>query len=154
MQLGMVGLGRMGANIVRRLMRDGHACVVYDVSADAVATLSEEGATGSSSLDDFVAKLDKPRHAWIMVPAGEITESTVRELGARLEEGDTIIDGGNSYYRDDMRRAAELAGRGINYLDCGTSGGVFGLERGFCLMLAQPRTLPECTLAQPPSSIW
>src|SRR6476659_5768089 len=138
MQLGMVGLGRMGANIVRRLMRDGHTCVVYDVSPDAVATLEDEGATGSSSLDDFVAKLDKPRHAWIMVPAGEITESTVRELGARLEPGDTIIDGGNSYYRDDMRRAAGLAGRGINYIDCGTSGGVFGLERGFCLMIGGP----------------
>src|SRR6478735_4636822 len=102
MQLGMIGLGRMGANIVRRLMRDGHTCVVYDVSADAVDALAEEGATGSSSLDDFVAKLEKPRHAWIMVPAGEITESTVHELGARLEAGDTIIDGGNSYYRDDM----------------------------------------------------
>jgi len=138
MQLGMIGLGRMGANIVRRLMRDGHTCVVYDVSADAVDALAEEGATGSSSLDDFVAKLEQPRHAWIMVPAGEITESTVHELGARLEAGDTIIDGGNSYYRDDMRRAAELAARGINYLDCGTSGGVFGLERGFCLMVGGP----------------
>ena len=138
MQLGMIGLGRMGSNIVRRLMRDGHTCVVYDVSADAVDALAEEGATGSSSLDDFVAKLEKPRHAWIMVPAGEITESTVHELGARLEAGDTIIDGGNSYYRDDMRRAAALAARGINYLDCGTSGGVFGLERGFCLMVGGP----------------
>jgi 6-phosphogluconate dehydrogenase len=138
MQLGMIGLGRMGANIVRRLMRDGHTCVVYDVSADAVDALAEEGATGSSSLDDFVAKLEKPRHAWIMVPAGESTESTVHELGARLEAGDTIIDGGNSYYRDDMRRAAELAARGISYLDCGTSGGVFGLERGFCLMVGGP----------------
>ena len=138
MQLGMIGLGRMGANIVRRLMRDGHTCVVYDVSAEAVAALEREGATGSSSLDDFVAKLEPPRHAWIMVPAGEITESTVKELAGRLEPGDTVIDGGNSYYRDDMRRAAELAERGVHYLDCGTSGGVFGLDRGFCLMIGGP----------------
>jgi len=138
MQLGMIGLGRMGANIVRRLMRDGHSCVVYDVSPDAVAALVAEGATGSSSLDEFVARLDVPRRAWIMVPAGEITESTVTELAAHLGDGDTIIDGGNSYYRDDIRRAAELAARGIRYVDCGTSGGVFGLERGFCLMVGGP----------------
>jgi 6-phosphogluconate dehydrogenase len=138
MQLGMVGLGRMGANIVRRLMRDGHSCVVYDVSPDAIAALAAEGATASSSLDDFVAGLDVPRHAWIMVPAGEITESTVRELASRLSDGDTIVDGGNSYYRDDIRRASELADRGIRYVDCGTSGGVFGLERGFCLMVGGP----------------
>ena len=138
MQLGMIGLGRMGANIVRRLMRDGHTCVVYDVSAEAVARLAAEGATGSTSLDDFVARLDTPRHAWVMVPAGDITESTVRELGARLEPGDTVVDGGNSYYRDDIRRAAELAERGIRYVDFGTSGGVFGLERGFCLMVGGP----------------
>jgi 6-phosphogluconate dehydrogenase len=138
MQLGMIGLGRMGANIVRRLMRDGHQCVVYDVSRDAVAALAAEGATGSTSLDDFVARLDVPRRAWIMVPAGEITESTVGELASRLSDGDTIIDGGNSYYRDDIRRAAELARRGIRYVDCGTSGGVFGLERGFCLMVGGP----------------
>ncbi len=135
MQLGMVGLGRMGANIVRRLMRDGHTCVVYDVSSDAVAALEAEGASGSSSLDDFVAKLEVPRRAWVMVPAGEITESTVSDLAARLSDGDTIIDGGNSYYRDDIRRSAELGERGIRYVDCGTSGGVFGLERGFCLMI-------------------
>ena len=138
MQLGMIGLGRMGANIVRRLMRDGHTCVVYDVSPEAVAQLAAEGATGSSSLDDFVARLDTPRHAWVMVPAGEITESTVRELGSRLEPGDVVVDGGNSYYRDDIRRAAELGERGVRYLDCGTSGGVFGLERGFCLMVGGP----------------
>ena len=138
MQLGMVGLGRMGANIVRRLMRDGHECVVYDVSADAVAALAGEGATGADSLDDFVAKLAPPRAAWVMVPAGEITESTVTELGGRLESGDAIIDGGNSYYRDDIRRAAALAERGIDYIDCGTSGGVFGLERGYCLMIGGP----------------
>ncbi len=138
MQLGMIGLGRMGSNIVRRLMRDGHTCVVYDVSPDAVAALAAEGATGADSLDDFVAKLDVPRRAWIMVPAGEITESAVTELAARLSDGDTIIDGGNSYYRDDIRRAGELAASGIRYLDCGTSGGVFGLERGFCLMIGGP----------------
>ena len=138
MQLGMVGLGRMGANIVRRLMRDGHDCVVYDVNADAVKQLEAEGATGAESLEDFAAKLSKPRAAWVMVPAGEITESTVRDLGAQLESGDAIIDGGNSYYRDDIRRAAELAERGIDYVDCGTSGGVFGLERGYCLMIGGP----------------
>jgi 6-phosphogluconate dehydrogenase len=138
MQLGMIGLGRMGANIVRRLIRKGHSCVVYDVKADAVAALVAAGATGASSLDDFVAKLEVPRRAWIMVPAGEITESTVNELGSRLSGGDTIIDGGNSYYRDDIRRAAELAERGIRSVDCGTSGGVFGLERGFCLMVGGP----------------
>jgi 6-phosphogluconate dehydrogenase len=134
----MVGLGRMGANIVRRLMRDGHDCVVYDVNPDAVAGLAGEGATGTDSLDDFVAKLEPPRAAWVMVPAGEITESTVHELGSRLESGDAIIDGGNSYYRDDIRRAQELSGRGIDYIDCGTSGGVFGLERGYCLMIGGP----------------
>ncbi len=138
MQLGMVGLGRMGANLVRRLMRDGHECVVYDVDPDAVAALAGEGATGAESLDDFVAKLSAPRAAWVMVPAGEITEATVNELADRLETGDAIIDGGNSYYRDDIRRAAKFAGRGIDYVDCGTSGGVFGLERGFCLMIGGP----------------
>ncbi len=138
MQLGMIGLGRMGANIVRRLMREGHTCVVYDVNSDAVAQLAAEGATGASSLDDLVAKLDVPRRAWVMVPAGEITESTVNELASRLGSDDIIIDGGNSYYRDDIRRAAELAEQGIRYIDCGTSGGVFGLERGFCLMVGGP----------------
>jgi 6-phosphogluconate dehydrogenase len=138
MQLGMIGLGRMGANLVRRLMRDGHTCVVYDVSPDAVASLEREGATGASSLDDFVVKLEAPRAAWIMVPAGEITESTIGDLAPLLSAGDTIIDGGNSYYRDDIRRSGELAARGIRYLDCGTSGGVFGLERGFCLMVGGP----------------
>ena len=138
MQLGMIGLGRMGANIVRRLMRDGHTCVVYDVAPDAVERLVAEGATGADSLADFAAKLDVPRHAWIMVPAGEITEATVSDLASHLEPGDTIIDGGNSYYRDDIRRAGELGGRGIRYVDCGTSGGVFGLERGFCLMIGGP----------------
>jgi 6-phosphogluconate dehydrogenase len=138
MQLGMVGLGRMGANLVRRLMRDGHDCVVFDVDPGAVAALAAEGATGAESLDDFVAKLAPPRAAWVMVPAGEITESTVNELAGRLERADAIIDGGNSYYRDDIRRAGELAGKGIDYIDCGTSGGVFGLDRGYCLMIGGP----------------
>src|ERR671923_304557 len=138
MQLGMVGLGRMGANIVRRLTRAGHECVVYDVNPDAVKQLAADGATGADSLDDFVAKLSAPRAAWVMVPAGKITEDTVSELGERLEAGDAIIDGGNSYYRDDIRRAAELEPKGIDYIDCGTSGGVFGLERGYCLMIGGP----------------
>ena len=134
----MVGLGRMGANLVRRLMRDGHDCVVYDVNPEAIGTLAGEGATGAESLDDFIAKLSAPRAVWVMVPAGGITESTVDELGARLEAGDAIIDGGNSYYRDDIRRSSKLAERGIDYIDCGTSGGVFGLDRGYCLMIGGP----------------
>ncbi len=134
MQLGMVGLGRMGANLVRRLMRDGHQCIVYDVNAEAVAELEGEGAIGASSLDEFVAKLDRPRAAWIMVPAA-YAGSTVDELASRMEQGDIVIDGGNSYYRDDIDRAKALAPDGIHYVDVGTSGGVFGLERGFCLMI-------------------
>ena len=135
MQLGMVGLGRMGANLVRRLMRDGHECVVFDVNPDAVKALVDEGAKGASSMDEFVGMLDTPRAAWVMVPAGDITESSVRELASRMEAGDIIIDGGNSSYRDDIRRAGELKSQGIHYVDVGTSGGVFGLERGFCLMI-------------------
>jgi 6-phosphogluconate dehydrogenase len=138
MQLGMVGLGRMGANIVRRLMRDGHDCVVYDVSAVTVKSLASEGATGAADLDEFVAKLERPRAAWVMVPAGEITEGAVTDLAERMDGGDAIIDGGNTYYHDDIRRAAALCEKGIDYLDCGTSGGVFGLERGFCLMIGGP----------------
>ena len=134
MQLGMVGLGRMGANLVRRLMRDGHDCVVYDVNAEAVAGLAAEGATGSTSLDDLVARLAAPRAIWVMVPAG-ITGETVEALAGRLSEGDAVIDGGNSYYRDDIERAGRLRASGIHYVDVGTSGGVFGLERGFCLMI-------------------
>jgi 6-phosphogluconate dehydrogenase len=133
-QLGMVGLGRMGANLVRRLMRDGHTCVVYDVSADAVKELEAEGATGATSLEDFVAKLDAPKAAWVMVPAA-YTGSTVESLGALMGEGDIIIDGGNSHYHDDIHRAAALKLKGIHYIDVGTSGGVFGLERGYCLMI-------------------
>jgi 6-phosphogluconate dehydrogenase len=138
MQLGMVGLGRMGANLVRRLMRDGHDCVVYDVQADAVAALAGEGATGADSLADLVAKLAAPRAVWIMVPAGEITQATVDALAQHLEPDDVIIDGGNSSYRDDIARAAAVADRGIQYVDVGTSGGVWGLERGYCLMIGGP----------------
>jgi 6-phosphogluconate dehydrogenase len=134
MQLGMIGLGRMGANLVRRLMRDGHHCVVYDVSADAVKSLEADGAVGSSSLQDFVSKLDKPRALWIMVPAG-IVQSTLDQLTEFLEDGDIVIDGGNSYYRDDIARAKQLREKKIHYIDCGTSGGVWGLERGYCLMI-------------------
>jgi 6-phosphogluconate dehydrogenase len=134
MQLGMIGLGRMGANLVRRLMRDGHRCVAYDVNPDAVKGLAAEGATGADSLADFVAKLDKPRNIWIMVPAG-IVEQTLTQLRPLLEHDDVIIDGGNSYYRDDIVRAKELKAYGIHYVDCGTSGGVWGLDRGYCLMI-------------------
>jgi 6-phosphogluconate dehydrogenase len=133
-QLGMVGLGRMGMGLVRRLMRDGHDCVVYDRGPDAVAELAGEGATGSESLADFVAKLDRPRAAWVMIPASA-TGAVVDQLAGLMDADDVIIDGGNSYYRDDIERAARLAPSGIHYIDCGTSGGVFGLERGFCLMI-------------------
>jgi 6-phosphogluconate dehydrogenase len=135
MQLGMVGLGRMGANLVRRLMNAGHDCVVFDVNPDAVKELERAGATGAASLDDFVAKLTKPRAAWVMVPAGDITSKTVSDLAARMEPDDVIIDGGNTYYRDDIARARDLAGTGIHCVDVGTSGGVWGLERGYCLMI-------------------
>jgi 6-phosphogluconate dehydrogenase len=134
-QLGMVGLGRMGANIVRRLTRAGHECVVFDVNPDAVKALADEGAVGAESMDDFIAKLSKPRAAWVMVPAGNITEQTVSELASRMEADDVIIDGGNSYYRDDIERAKRLSEKGVYYIDCGTSGGVWGLERGYCLMI-------------------
>ena len=134
MQLGMIGLGRMGANLVRRLMRDGHHCVAYDVNADAVKSLASEGAVGTESLADFVAKLDKPRNIWIMVPAG-IVQQTLDQLRPLLEPDDIVIDGGNSYYRDDITRAKELKADGIHYVDCGTSGGVWGLDRGYCLMI-------------------
>jgi 6-phosphogluconate dehydrogenase len=139
----MVGLGRMGGNMVRRLMRGGHQCVVSDLSPQNVAELAKEGATGSASLDDFVAKLVKPRAAWIMVPAGDPTEQTVNALAARFEAGDTIIDGGNSYFRDDVRRSQKLKDRGIHYIDVGTSGGVWGLERGYCMMLGGPKETVE-----------
>jgi 6-phosphogluconate dehydrogenase len=134
MQLGMIGLGRMGANLVRRLMRDGHRCVAYDVNADAVKALEAEGAVGTTSLADFVAALETPRNIWIMVPAG-IVQSTIDQLVPLLVADDTLIDGGNSYYRDDLDRAKAVAERGLHYVDVGTSGGVWGLERGYCLMI-------------------
>ncbi len=135
MQLGMVGLGRMGANIVRRLLRAGHECVVYDVNPDSVSGLAGEGATGAGSIAEFVEALAPPRAAWVMVPAGDITEQTVRELASHMHQDDVIIDGGNTYYRDDIRRAKELLTTGVHYVDCGTSGGVWGLDRGYCLMI-------------------
>jgi 6-phosphogluconate dehydrogenase len=134
MQLGMIGLGRMGANLVRRLMNNGHECVVYDVSADAVKALEGEGAAGGTTLEEFVGKLSKPRAMWIMVPAA-VVDSTLEQLVPLLDEGDIVIDGGNSYYHDDIRRAGELREHKIHYVDVGTSGGVFGLDRGFCLMI-------------------
>src|SRR5262249_27791875 len=126
-QLGMVGLGRMGSNLVRRLMRDGHDCLVYDVNPDPIKELAGEGANAAAPLKEMAEKLDAPRAVWVMVPAGEITESTVEQVAEVLDKGDVIIDGGNSYYRDDMRRAEMVGERGIDYIDCGTSGGVFGL---------------------------
>ena len=137
-QLGMVGLGRMGANLVRRLMRDGHECVVYDHTPAHVTALADEGVVGADSLSDLASKLEPPRAVWAMVPAGDITEQVVHDIADQLESGDVIIDGGNSYYRDDIRRSKEFAEKGIDYIDCGTSGGVFGLERGFCLMIGGP----------------
>ncbi|MEU2161120.1 decarboxylating 6-phosphogluconate dehydrogenase [Streptomyces chengbuensis] len=134
MQLGMVGLGRMGANLVRRLMRDGHRCVVYDLDTDAVKEMEKEGATAASSLHDLVDRLEQPRNVWLMLPAG-VVQPTLDQLEALLTADDTVVDGGNSYYRDDITRAAQLAPSGIHYVDCGTSGGVWGLERGYCLMI-------------------
>jgi len=135
MQLGMIGLGRMGANMARRLMQAGHQCVVYDLNPDNVKQLTSQGATGAPSLDEFVKRLTKPRAAWVMVPAGNPTEQTVNALAQRFEPDDIIIDGGNSYYKDDVRRARALKERGIHYVDVGTSGGIWGVERGYCLMI-------------------
>ncbi len=141
MQLGMIGLGRMGANIVRRLMRDGHDCVVYDVDRANVRRLVREGATGSKDLRDFAAKLTAPRNVWVMVPAG-ITGAVIDDVAQYLITGDVVIDGGNSYYRDDIHRAQDLAEQGIQFVDVGTSGGVFGLERGYCMMIGgEPKTV-------------
>lgn len=135
MQLGLVGLGRMGANMVRRLQKGGHKCTVFDVNPANVSKLAGEGAEGAGSLEELVKKLPKPRAVWVMVPAGKPTESTVQTLAAAMEPGDSVIDGGNSFYKDDIRRAAELKKKGIHYLDAGTSGGVWGVERGYCLMI-------------------
>jgi len=140
MQLGMIGLGRMGANLVRRLAKDGHQCVVYDVNQAAVTKIAGRGVRGAGSLDELLAKLAKPRAVWVMVPAG-VTDKTIEELASHMEAGDIIIDGGNSYYRDDVLRAQVLAKSGIHYIDCGTSGGVFGLDRGYCLMIGGEATI-------------
>ncbi len=143
MELGIVGLGRMGANMARRLMRDGHRIVAYDVNADAVSALAGEGADGASSLQEVAAKLSAPRAVWVMVPSGEITEKTIADVAAVLEPGDAIVDGGNSYYRDDIRRAEKLREQQLDFVDCGTSGGVFGLDRGYCLMIGGPDVAVE-----------
>jgi len=142
MQLGMIGLGRMGANMVRRLMNGGHECVVYDRSLDAVKQLESEGAVGATSLEEFVGKLQSPKAIWLMVPAA-VVDASLNELKPLLGEGDIVIDGGNSYYIDDIRRAKELAAQGIRYMDVGTSGGVWGLERGYCLMYGGPKEAAE-----------
>jgi 6-phosphogluconate dehydrogenase len=139
MQIGMVGLGRMGANMARRLMRGGHEVVGFAAEAASVEQLASEGGTGATTLDEFAGKLRKPRHAWVMVPAGNAIEQVVTDLAMRMERGDTIIDGGNSSFKDSMRRAAALDPRGIQFLDAGTSGGVWGLTEGYCLMVGGPR---------------
>jgi 6-phosphogluconate dehydrogenase len=162
MQIGLIGLGRMGGNMTRRLLTGGHEVVVWDRSADAVGALAAAGASGSSSLADLVARLTPPRAVWLMVPAGDPTEQTVTALAEALQQGDTIVDGGNSHYKDAVRRAGTLATRGIHYLDVGTSGGVWGAERGYCLMIGGPqhaaerltpifRTLAPGQGSQPPS---
>ena len=140
MQLGMIGLGRMGANLVRRLTRDGHTCVVYDVNPAAVKSMTGRGIRAATSVENLLARLDPPRAVWVMVPAG-VTGKTVEQLAASMDAGDIIIDGGNSYYRDDIHRAKALGRKGIHYVDCGTSGGVFGLERGYCLMIGGERAV-------------
>jgi 6-phosphogluconate dehydrogenase len=142
MQLGMIGLGRMGANMVRRLMRDGHKGVVFDLNPDSVKALADEGAVGSESMEDFVGKLERPRSVWLMVPAA-VVDKTLDELMPLLDEGDAVIDGGNSYYRDDIRRSARLAEHKIDYVDTGTSGGVWGIDRGYCLMIGGPDAAVE-----------
>lgn len=135
MQLGMIGLGRMGGNIVRRLMRQGHSTVVYDKDAKAVAGLAADGAVGSATLEEFISKLERPRTVWVMLPAGRITETTIDTIAGVMQEGDVIIDGGNTFWQDDVRRGKALKARGIHYVDVGTSGGVWGLDRGYCMMI-------------------
>jgi 6-phosphogluconate dehydrogenase len=143
MQLGMIGLGRMGGNIVRRLMRSGHSAVVYDKDEKAVAALAADGAAGAKALEDFVAKLERPRTAWVMLPAGKITEATIEALAKLMQGGDVIIDGGNSFWQDDIRRGKALKERGIQYVDVGTSGGVWGIERGYCMMIGGDKAVVD-----------
>jgi 6-phosphogluconate dehydrogenase len=143
MQIGLIGLGRMGSNIVRRLVRAGHRCVVFDRDANAIKGLQDQHVTGAAGLKALVRQLEIPRAVWVMVPAGAPTEETIARLGKLLEAGDIIIDGGNSFYKDDIRRAKELGARGIRYVDCGTSGGIWGLERGYCLMIGGTRETVE-----------
>jgi 6-phosphogluconate dehydrogenase len=143
MQLGMIGLGRMGGNIVRRLMKGGHTAVVYDKSEQAVAVLAADGATGAKALEDFVAKLETPRTAWVMLPAGKITEATIEALAKLMQPGDVIIDGGNTFWQDDVRRGKALKEHGIHYVDVGTSGGVWGIERGYCMMIGGDKAVVD-----------
>src|SRR5579863_10401505 len=143
MQLGMIGLGRMGGNIVRRLMRHGHSTVVYDKDPEAVAAIAGEGAAGANALEEFVNKLDKPRTAWVMLPAGRITETTIDALSKLMEPGDVIIDGGNTFWQDDVRRGKALKEKGIHYVDVGTSGGVWGIDRGYCMMIGGDKQVIE-----------
>ena len=143
MQLGMIGLGRMGGNIVRRLMKQGHTTVVYDKDPKAVAAIGADGAAGTGSLEDFVKKLEKPRTAWVMLPAGKITEATIEALSKLMDKDDVIIDGGNTFWQDDVRRGKALKTRGIHYLDVGTSGGVWGIERGYCMMIGGDKAVVE-----------
>lgn len=143
MQVGMIGMGKMGANMARRLLKGNHHCVIFDQNPDMVRHLANEGAIAAASLDDFISKLSKPRIVWIMVPAGDVTEQVVRELAERMQSDDVIIDGGNSYYKDDVRRAKFLREKNIHYLDVGTSGGVWGLERGYCLMIGGERDIAK-----------
>jgi len=143
MQLGVIGLGRMGGNISLRLMRAGHHCVVYDHSPDAVKRVAGEGAIGAADLADLLRGLEKPRAVWVMLPAGKITEETIATLAEHMEPGDTIIDGGNTFYKDDIRRAKAIAAKGLHYIDVGTSGGVWGLERGYCMMIGGPAEVVE-----------
>src|ERR1700750_1076323 len=143
MQLGMMGLGRMGGNIVRRLMKHGHTTVVYDKDPKAVAAIGADGAVGAGALEDFVAKLEKPRTAWVMLPAGKITEATIEALAKLMEKGDVIIDGGNTLGQDDVRRGKALKEHGINYVDVGTSGGIWGIERGYCMMIGGDKAVVD-----------
>src|ERR1700687_251812 len=143
MQLGMIGLGRMGGNIVRRLMKHGHSTVVYDKDAKAVAAIAADGAAGTGALEDFVKKLTKPRTAWVMLPAGKITEATIEALAKLMESGDVIIDGGNTFWQDDVRRGKALKERGIHYIDVGTSGGVWGIDRGYCMMIGGDKAVGD-----------